>query len=275
MPAWFTDTLQFSTDEFTSKESRSANEGSMITDRDSFENYPWPNPEDGDYDIYNQLEEFVPDGAKLIACGPSGVLEIVTDLVGYETLCIMSLMDDELTQDIFDAVGSRLLKYYEILAKYNSVGALIVNDDWGFKTQTMLDTPSMQRYIIPWHKKIVAAIHKQNKPAIMHSCGNLKEVMDTIIDDIKFDAKHSYEDGIIPVEEAYEKWGDRVAIMGGIDMDFLARKSPEEINERAKNLLRISSKKGRYALGSGNSIPNYIPNENYFAMISAVNEFDL
>ena len=38
----------------------------------------------------------------------------------------------------FGAVGSRLVRYYEICAAYDTVGALISNDDWGFKSQTML-----------------------------------------------------------------------------------------------------------------------------------------
>ncbi len=32
------------------------------------------------------------------------------------------------------------------------------------------------------------------------------------------------------------------------------------------------SKKGRYALGIGNSVPDYVPDEKYFAMIDAVLE---
>ncbi len=47
--------------------------------------------------------------------------------------------------------------------------------------------------------------------------------MEDIICDMKFDGKHSYEDNIIPVEEAYRRWGGRIAILGGIDVDFLIR----------------------------------------------------
>lgn len=36
-------------------------------------------------------------------------------------------------------------------------------------------------------------------------------------------------------------------------------------------MLTLGREKGGYALGSGNSIPAYIPKEHYFAMTSAVN----
>ena len=38
------------------------------------------------------------------------------------------------------------------------------------------------------------------------------------------------------------------------------------------NLIALSATDGGYALGSGNSVPDYIPNENFIAMLRAANE---
>ncbi len=251
------------------KVSVSMNKGSVIHDRKSFNEYKWPDPESYDYSRLDKLKEYLPDGMKLIVYGNNGVLETVIALVGYEDLCFMIADDPDLVQKIFDAVGSRFVKYYEICAKYDSVGALISNDDWGFNTQTMLNTDDMRKYVFPWHKKIVEAIHKCNKPAILHSCGRLMPVMDDIIDDMKYDAKHSFEDNILPVEKAYENYSERIAILGGLDLDFVCRFTPEEVYNRASSMLELSEAKGGYALGTGNSIPDYVPDENYLAMIAA------
>ncbi len=87
---------------------------------------------------------------------------------------------------------------------------------------------------------------------------------------------HGRHDTIEPVEVAYERWSSRIAILGGIDLDFICRKTPEEIYQRAKSMLERAEKRGCYALGSGNSIPEYVPVENYLAMISAaVGKIDL
>ncbi len=269
--AWRTNTLDFPKGDIDEKESRSLNSGSLISDRESFEKYPWPDPNQGDYDLYQDLKSELPDGMKLIPSGPGGLLENVIDLVGFENISMMYMLDEQLTTEIFDAVGSRLLRFYEIIAPIETVGACIVNDDWGYKNQTMFSPDMLNRWVFPWHKKIVNAIHNAGKPAILHSCGQLKDVMDDVIDDMNYDAKHSFEDQITPVEEVIDLWGDRIAILGGIDMDFLARRTPAEIMERAKKMLEKGLKKGGYALGSGNSIPHYIPIENYLAMISVVN----
>ena len=269
IPTRFYNALKFTTAAHDQKSTVSQNEGFMITDRATFDAYQWPDPEIGDFGLFNRAASQLSGGMKFIAPGPGGVLENVIDLVGFERLCYMLYEDDQLVQYIFDAVGSRLLRFYEIVSSLEPVGALIVNDDWGFKTQTMLDPDSMHRYLFPWHKKIVDAIHLNNKPAILHSCGNLESVMDFLIDELRYDAKHSWEDTICPVEKGWQRWGDRIAILGGIDMDFLVRSAPVEIQQRAANLLKVTGSKG-YALGSGNSIPAFVPTENYLAMISTI-----
>ena len=250
----------------------SLNEGAVITDRKSFDAYEWPNPDQYDYSALKHIEPDLPRGMKLIVCGPGGVLENAIGLVGYDNLCFMIADDPPLATDVFEAIGSRLVRHYELAAPHKTVGACISNDDWGFKTQTMLSVAQMREYVFPWHRKIVQAIHKSGKPAVLHSCGYADEVMEDIITDMRYDGKHSYEDVICPVEDVYRRWGGRIAILGGIDLDFICRSSPEEIRKRSRAMLKLSAKKGGFALGTGNSVPEYIEDEKYFAMTSAALE---
>ncbi|OQB12659.1 MAG: methylcobalamin:coenzyme M methyltransferase [Firmicutes bacterium ADurb.Bin193] len=261
--------FKFRSGDAHSKNTISLNDAPLITDRESFEKYVWNNPEDYDYSWLDRLGKELPDGMKFIVKGPSGVLENVIKIVGYDNLCFMLADEPDLASEIFDQVGSRLLKYYEIAVQYDSVGAAVVNDDWGFNTQTMLSPASIKELVVPWHKKIVSAVHSAGKPAVLHSCGNLTGVWDDIIDNIGFDGKHSYEDKIEPVEQAYERLYPRIAVMGGIDMDYICRQTPEEVYNRSKEMLKRAEGRGGYALGSGNSIPDYVPIPNYLAMISA------
>jgi len=262
--------MEFKTVEKSNKMSLSLNDSSTIYDRDSFNAYDWPNPDDYDYSKLEKIEKYLPDHMKLMVMGPGGVLENVIWLVGFDNLCYMLFENPDLVQDIFNAVGSRLARYYENAVKFNSVGFIASNDDWGFNTQTFLSVKDMRKYVFPWHKKIVEIAHKTDKPAILHSCGYMAEVMDDIINNMKYDGKHSYEDNILSVEKSYERWGEKIAILGGIDFDFLIRSPVEEIQKRCRNMLAITYNKGGYALGSGNSIPEYIPYENYLAMIECV-----
>jgi uroporphyrinogen decarboxylase len=245
----------------------SMNEGVQITDWDSFKNYPWPDPGTADYSILHDAETILPHKMRIIIEAPWGIIENITSFFGYENLCLLIYDNPELIKAVCDAVGERLLEYYRICLAYNSVGGIIYNDDWGFTSGTMFSPAFFHEYIFPWVKKYTSLAHDKGKPAIIHSCGKLDALMDIIIDDLKFDAKHSFEDKIMPIEEAYKKYGNRIALLGGIDVDFVCRASKEEIYARSKNMLGLG--KTGYALGTGNSVPYYVPAENYFTMISA------
>ena len=136
----------------------------------------------------------------------------------------------------------------------------------------MLSPEDLRRYVFPWHTRIVSAIHDAGRPAILHSCGNPVEIMDDVIDVMKFDGRHSYEDTIQPVEEAYEQYGHRIATLGGIDVDFVIRSDPDDVYRRSREMLERAADRGGYALGTGNSVPEYVPPEHYAAMVWAAVE---
>ena len=249
--------------------SKSLNDAPSICSRDDFDKYEWVDPKTCHYGFLEDIGPELPAGMKLAIIGPSGVLENTIRLTGYDNLCLMLYDDEQLAADIFEGVGSRILEYYKICVKYDSVGMILANDDWGFRTQTMLSTEQMRKYVFPWYKEIVKITHEAGKPVILHSCGNFSQIIDDLYD-IGFDGRHSYEDNIMPVEEAYDLFAGKMAVIGGIDLDFICRSSKDEIRGRSEKMLAKGREKGGYALGSGNSIPTFCPYEKYLAMISAV-----
>jgi uroporphyrinogen decarboxylase len=77
----------------------------------------------------------------------------------------------------------------------------------------------------------------------------------------------------MPVETAYDRYHKRIAIMGGLDVDFICRSTPEAIYNRAAAMLkRAEQGGGSYALGTGNSVPEYVPDAHYYAMTRAALE---
>ena len=245
-----------------------------ISDMKTLREHKFIDPLNCDYSRLERAEKLLPKGMKIIVFGSGGVLENVITLVGYENLCIALYDDPEFVCAIFKEVGERFAAYYEKCLSYDCVGAIISNDDWGFNTSTMISVDDMKKYVFPYHKKIVEVAHKHGRQAILHSCGNLEKINDYIINDLKYDGKHSYEDVICPVEEMYNKYKGRIAVLGGIDLDYLCRKTPAEIEKRCSDLMK--KVETGYALGSGNSIADYVPYENYAAMIKVVNkEFEL
>ena len=96
--------------------------------------------------------------------------------------------------------------------------------------------------------------------------------------EIGFDGKHSFEDTILPVTEAYQRYGQRISVLGGIDVDFLCRASEAEIRSRVRETLEACTGKDRgngYCLGTGNTVANYMPVDNYLVMLDEGRRYQL
>jgi len=237
----------------------------LVTNRAELEAFPWPQPSAIDYSAVEQALRLVPDGMGVIG-RTSGVLENSLWTLGFEGMSYLLADDRELVRDSVDAVGAVELSVVETLASMDGVGAIFFGEDMGFKTATMLSPEVLRELVFPWHRKIVATTHAAGKPIILHSCGNLRPIMDDILE-IGWDARHSYEDVIQPITEAKKLYGDRIAVLGGIDMDLLSRGSEGAVRGRVREVIGQCAPGGGFALGAGNSVANYIPVANYLAML--------
>jgi len=237
-----------------------------ISSKRDLEEYPFPSPDSVDYSRFEATGKRLPEGMKVIG-RTSGVLEYATWLMGYQTLSYGLYDHPDLIQAVFDRVGELLASMHTTMAQMDFVGAMVMGDDMGFRTSTMLSPQHLRKYVFPWQKKCADAVHAQGKPFLLHACGKVDRVMDDLIDYVGVDAKHSYEDTITPVTEAKKLWGKRVSILGGIDMNLLCTATPEEVRRYTRNVLEQCAPGGGYCLGTGNSVANYVKLENYLTML--------
>ncbi len=250
----------------------------VIKNRKDFDEYPWGSIEDRFFDAYSDrfqaLRDQMPEGMKAVGGPGNGIFECVQDIVGYQDLCLLSADDPVLYSDLFSKVGDVNFRIWKrFLDQFGDIYAVCrFGDDLGFRSSTLISARDIKEMIIPQYKRIVELVHSYDKPFLLHSCGCIFNVMDDIIKIARIDAKHSNEDAIGPFSVWIEKYGDRIGNFGGIDMDVLCQSDPEQIKQYIFNVMDYSKGHGGIAIGSGNSIPDYVPTEGYLAMINAVRE---
>jgi uroporphyrinogen decarboxylase len=231
-----------------------------------FEAYPWPTAETIGYAGIDYLNTVMPENMKITVDLP-GILENVSWLMGLQSFSYALFDQPDLIKAMVEKVADAVISAAARAAPLENVGMFFLGDDMGYYSGTLVSPKVLRDYIFPYHRKLVETVHAHNKPILLHSCGNLEKIMDDIID-VGFDAKQSYEDKIMPVEEVYRRWGDRIAIIGGVDMDILARGSEEDVRRRTRQILEVCGTRGTgYCLGTGNTVANYIPKVNYVAML--------
>jgi uroporphyrinogen decarboxylase len=239
-----------------------------ITSWRFFEQYQWPEPWQADTEALEWFEENLPEDMCVIGSGGfAHFAEHLSWLMGYETLCT-SLYDQ---RDLVEAIAGRLLdlnrRIIELLLQFDRVKFIWGSDDMGFRSGPLISPKDLRQLVFPGHRLMASMSHEADRPYLLHSCGKLDVVMDDLLEDVKIDAKHSFEDTIENVCDAKKTYGDRIALLGGIDVDFLCRADEAAVRARVRETLDACMPGGGYCLGTGNSVANYIPLDNYLAMV--------
>jgi len=237
-----------------------------ISSREDFENYVWPDLSGKKYTRFEFVAEHMPDGMNMVAALP-GVFETTRGLMGITGLCYKLSDDPSLVADVFERVGQVTLEAVGNLSAIEGVGAVVLADDIGFNSGLMMSPDRFREHVLPWNKTMAQTVHNKGKLFILHACGKIEKLMADFISDVGIDARHSFEDKITPIEEAKQLYGHQIAVLGGVDMDLLARGSEEAVRKRTREIISVCAPGGGFALGTGNSAANFILPENFLAML--------
>jgi len=243
-----------------------------IKDRADFDRYEWDKVPgiymDKSAFRFECMREAIPAGMKLVGGVGEGIFECVQELTGFMGLCYIKSDDPELFGLLFKAIGDVFYGIWDkFLDLYDDMFCVYrFGDDLGYKISPMLPPDDIRKHIVPQYERIISLIkRKTGKPFLYHSCGNIFDVMDDIID-AGVDAKHSNEDVIAPFSEWVERYGDKIALFGGIDTDALCDISGIDIESYVKEAVAPIINKPGIAIGSGNSITDYVSPQRYAKM---------
>jgi len=236
-----------------------------VTTWEEFEKYPWPEPGKFDYSSLEWLQENLPDDVCMTSRAHS-IFEELSWAFGLESLAYALYDDPDLVRAVVDRVGEVHLAAAKVHVQFDRMLFLFGGDDMGYKTGTLVSPDALREYVLPWHRKIAAVSHEAGRPYVLHTCGNVEDIMPDLAEDVGIDGRHSFEDTIESVEDFFRRWGDKMAVLGGVDMDFLCRADEAAVGKRVREILDVCQG-GRYCLGTGNSVANYVPVENYLAML--------
>ena len=249
-----------------------ASEGKgIITDMDDFKNYIWPDIKTMDFSMFDEAIDKIPEGMKIIGAA-ADIFTYVWQLIGFETFCFSLIENEELVERVFNNIGSYIYEIFTKIVKYDKVEAILYSDDIAYTEGLMVHPEVLRKYLFPWMKKIGELAKENNLIYIYHTDGRLWQVMEDLLL-CGINGLHPIEPKAMSLKEVKEKYGQRLCLIGNVDIDRLARGTSEEIKELTKEAISIGAPGGGYCVGSSSSIPEYVPLENYRALLEASIEF--
>jgi uroporphyrinogen decarboxylase len=249
-----------------------ASEGSgVISSREDLERYVFPKPEDLSYERFDQVKPLLPPGMGVI--GQYGDIFTMTwEMMGFEAFSMAVYEDPGLVEALNEKVGEIVLSMYQKMAVHPAVDILWYSDDIAYATGLMVSPALLRRYFFPWLKAIGDLARGAGKPFMYHTDGILYDVMEDILS-CGVDALHPIEPKAMELAEVKRRYGDRLCLIGHVDVDMLSRGTPAQVREQVRKNIAEAWNGTGYCAGSGNSIPEYVDFRNYMAMLDAVREF--
>lgn len=229
------------------------------------EQHPLPRAQDVDYSELDVVGKLLPDGMGVI--GRWGdIFTEAWEMMGFTQFCYAMRENEEFVAHLMNGLGELSLAVCEALVQYGSVGALWYSDDIAYGTGLMVGPAFLRRHLFPWMKRFGDLAHAHGMPFIYHTDGVLWEVMDDLAA-CGVDALQPIEPKAMDIREVKRRYGDRFALIGNVELDLLARGTPEQVRAEVRRLIREVGPGGGYCVGSSNTVAYYVKPENYRAMI--------
>jgi uroporphyrinogen decarboxylase len=260
-------------------EALSGRKGALFRNKTDLQQYPWDELPDRYFTMYGEnfaaLRETLPPGMKAVGGVGYGIFEATQDFIPLTDLAYLEMDAPEVFTAVWERVGTAMFRIWDrLLREYGEIFAVCRSgDDLGFKSSLLIKPETVREHIIPQYARIVDLVHQHGKPFLLHSCGRIYEIMNDLINTAGIDAKHSNEDEIDPFSDWVRRYGDRIGLFGGFDMNVLCLYTEQEIKSYVREVLSACGAGPGLAYGSGNQIADYVPPKGFIAMTEAVREW--
>ena len=245
---------------------RWASEGSgLIRDWADLERYPVPSVDEIDFSYFDAAGSLLPPGMGLIGAW-GDIFTYAWEAMGFVEFSYALYERAEFVAHVMNALGRLAVQIVDRMLDYAVVKAIWYSDDIAYRNGFLVAPAAYRRYLFPWMKQIGERCWRANRPLLFHSDGVLWEVMDDLIA-CGVSALHPIEPISMDILQVKRRYGDRLAIVGNVEVDTLARGTPDLVRDQVRRLLREIAPGGGYCLGSSNTVPNYARLDNYRAMI--------
>jgi uroporphyrinogen decarboxylase len=192
---------------------------------------------------------------------------------GMETFFLNVVEDPEFVELLYDKICSLQWEVFERVIDHPAVGGVWNPDDFSGRKSTMLEPDHFRKYCFPTYKKMGQVCRQLGKPMILHSDGNIWALLDDAVDAC-FDGIHPVEAKAMDIFDVKRAYGDRLALIGNVDLDMpLSRGTPEEVEAEVRRLISGLAPEGRFLISAGNSVPEYVPLPNYKALLHASHRY--
>ena len=135
---------------------------------------------------------------------------------------------------------------------------------------SMISPAAYREHVLPYHQKIVEAVHDKGGRVAFHICGYVDPIFEDLIglgvDGLSIDAPSS-------LEKLFEVGRGKTTIIGNVNPILFVEGTPDQLQEEVKKCLDIAQGDARYVIGPGCQIPLQANLDNIRAFTQACHNY--
>lgn len=238
------------------------------------ENYQWPSCDWFDFvTLSEQLEEW--SDFSILATGGS-VFQHPTFLRGMDTLMIDMASNPGMAHYFLDKFTDFYYEYFRRIfqSAAEKIDVFALADDFGMQNSLLISTQMFDDFIAPRLKKMIDLAHEYDICFLLHSCGNVKELIPRFID-LGVDILDPVQPESMDPIEVKKEYGNQICLRGGISTQkTLTNGSVQDVKDETKRIIDHLAPGGGYILSPGHPVlQDEIPIKNIIAMYETAYEF--
>lgn len=200
--------------------------------------------------------------------GEGGPLPIALSLAG-KNLFLWAIESPDAVHDLMEKATQAFIDYENYIRTLT--GSSKQGCSMGCDGGEMFSPKHFAEFVLPYYSKAYEEFPGHRG---LHMCGKTDHLLDILCDEMEINSLDGFGD---PVNRKLlaEKFGGRVYMSGGVNINLLLRGTKERIWADCMDALQILSPRGGYILQDGNNVPPYTPLENIRIMMECAEYYGI
>lgn len=204
------------------------------------------------------------DRFRLYALGFS-LFERAWTMRGMENLLMDFCVNPRFVHELMESITSYNLEQIDEAMKYD-IDGVELGDDWGQQRGLIMGYGMWKEFIYPYLKKTYKFIKDNGKFVFIHSCGDVDELFDDLIE-IGVDCFNPFQPEVMDVKSLLRQYHKRLSFWGGLSIQRILPFGTVGDVEKESLALLNAGQRGGYIFAPSHAVEGDTPVENIIAFI--------